>query len=248
VAWHHGDDWVGWAPLPPPIEARAADGSRLDEGDDIAPTHWSFIARRHLGSTRLARRLVSPARNVTILARTRDATRFAMRDGRAVNLGPDITLLERQGRLSIPRKRIVEAGAPPRSRGQLVDRDVIRFYRPEAHRTPPRAPERVRLRELRLPGAVERWRQEAERRGLEQALVGERQRLAREHAHELRLGPGAETIAEIRRRQDAEQQAFETHASALRQVLEGRLQARDAARGQATRREVTRGRGRDQGA
>jgi hypothetical protein len=253
VAWHYGDDWVGWAPLPPSARWDVSVGLQFGDVDAIPAQHWCFVERRYLTDSNVHGRVVSVARNVTLLGRTRDATRFEARAGRPVNDGLDISEVERwQGR-PIARLKVVDVDSPARGRGERVGGGSVGFFRPairdaDARATP--SPE-VQQPEVAMPDPVLRRQQEMERRRLEQSLAEERTRLEREQERELRFQPPGTALDEIRRRHVAEKQAFEGHAAEQRQVLEQRCQrkivkptqAKEAGKRDKGREKGERGRG-----
>jgi hypothetical protein len=170
--------------------------------------------------------VTSVARNVTLLERTRDATRFEVRAGRPMNNGLDINEIERGNGRPITRLKVVDVDSPARGRGERVGGGAVGFFRPairdvDARQAPP--PE-VQEQEVAIPEPVLRRQQETDRRKLEQSLVEERTRLEREQARELRFQPPGTALDEIHRRHAAEKQAFEGHAAEQRQVLEQRYQ------------------------
>jgi hypothetical protein len=88
-----------------------------------------------------------------------------------------------------------------------------------------------------------------QQRQLESDLKAERSRLARDQQDELRAhvaGPGAD---EMRKRHEAEQQAFEAHAAQQRQVLAQRIQKQIVNPGKVKNagKSDGKGRGRDKG-
>jgi hypothetical protein len=251
VAWHYGDDWVGWAPLPPSASWDAAVGLRFGDVDRIPAQHWCFVERAHLTDANVRVRVVSVARNVTLLAETRDATRFEARGGHPVNDGLDINDLERRNGRRIARHRVVDVDAPSRGRGQSAGGGAVGFFRPairdeDLRKAPP--PE-VQQREVAIAEPELRRQQETERRRLDQSLAEERSRLEREHERELRFQPPGTALDVIRRRHAAEKQVLEEHAAEQRQVLEKRYEKRivKPARGKGPGKPREKGQDRERG-
>ncbi len=230
VAWHAGDEWVGWAPLPPTAGWSVSIGLRFGDVGRIPPTHWCFVQPRYLVETNVCSRIAPVARNVTLLGHTRDATRFSVREGRPINQGIDAAVVERASGRSVRRLEVVDLDPGRRGRGHRVRGGRVEFFRPTIRERELRAgpPPEVRRRESAVPTPMPRKEMDRERRRLEQALAKERARLEREHERERIVVSPRTSTDEVRRRHADERLAFERHAAQQRQVLEERLQRRTA--------------------
>lgn len=71
VDWRHGDDYVGWAPLPP-------DDLLVEYRDD--PVYWSFVRPRYLLSPRVYLVFVPPRDRIVIIRRTKIVNRTVIVD------------------------------------------------------------------------------------------------------------------------------------------------------------------------
>jgi hypothetical protein len=80
VDWRYGDDYSGWAPLPP---------DELIETYEVEPTYWIFVPTRYIAAPRLRTYFVPVQRRSVILRSTHIVNRtFATRGSRlAVNPG-----------------------------------------------------------------------------------------------------------------------------------------------------------------
>ena len=228
VAWRASDDWVGWAPLSPAASWSVSFGLKLANVAPVPAPRWSFVPRRYLADSNLRLRITSVARNPTLLTRTHDVTRFASRDGRPVNQGVDIVTVERAIGRNVPRLHIDDADSPLQGRAQVSSRGTIAFFRPRIHVTRGTEPRSVVTRRGNVE-TIETHQQE-ERQRLEGSLALERERLLREREQEQRSPGDADAM---RRRHQAEDQAFEHHAREQREVLEQRLKKRIMSYGQA---------------
>ena len=114
VAWRYGDDWVGWAPLPPRAGWDVSRGLSFSDVNSIPSHDWCFVPQAQILSVNIRLQVSSVARNVTLLQRSRDATRFEVRGGRPANLGIDVAQVERRVRRPVPRVRIVDVSTPAR--------------------------------------------------------------------------------------------------------------------------------------
>ncbi|MGC2046785.1 MAG: DUF6600 domain-containing protein, partial [Pseudolabrys sp.] len=79
VDWRYGEEYVGWAPLPP---------DELIEAYGVEPAYWVFVPSRFIGAPRLRTYYVPPYRRSVILRQTRIVNRTFPVQGRvAVNPG-----------------------------------------------------------------------------------------------------------------------------------------------------------------
>ena len=104
VDWRRGDDYVGWAPLPP--------DDAIYEYDD-EPTYWVFLRPRYLLAPRLHRYFVPPARTTIVIHNTVVINRTIVvehhRNGRArfaVNAGISPAIVAAARRNAVPTYRV----------------------------------------------------------------------------------------------------------------------------------------------
>jgi hypothetical protein len=226
VAWRYGNDWVGWAPLPPMARWDASAGLSYGDADRIPSPEWCFVPRTHVLDVQLRLQVTSVARNVTLLSRSHDATRFEVRNGRPANVGIDVSQIESNGGQRVPRARVVDISAPGRGSGQSAGRGNVGFFRPVVQpAVTGQAPPNARVdRPTTIPTrAVQQQRIEL-RQKVESDLRTEQARLARDQRSELRAQGSRPGIEEIRKNQAAEQQAFQAHAVQQRRVVMERTQ------------------------
>jgi hypothetical protein len=226
VAWRYGDDYVGWAPLPPDAGWDASAGLRYADAGALGPDRWCFVPRRNVLDVNLRIQVTLVARNVTLFGRTRDATRFEVRDGRPANVGLDVTQVEGFTGRRVPRVKIVDAGNPVRGGGRPAGGGgTVHYFRPAVRPMPAGQAPPLEIAQNRNPipdVELQRVRGQQQRK-LESDLKGERTRLQRDQQNELRKqGPGPATEV-VRQQHAAEQQAFEAHATQQRQVLAQRI-------------------------
>ena len=221
VAWRYSDDYVGWAPLPPEATWDAGAGLAFQDQNVIQPNEWCFVPRSHVLDVNVRLEVASVGRNVTMLERSRDATRFEVRDRRPADVGIDVGLIGR----SVPRVSVVDADRPTRSGGRTLGGGVA-FYRPTVRPMPAEQPPVPLSAQSQTPipeRDLQRVRDEQQRK-LENDLTAERARLAADQANELKARTSGPGVDEIRKRHAVEQQAFEAHAAQQRQVLMQRFQ------------------------
>jgi hypothetical protein len=111
VSWRTGDDYVGWAPLPP--EARFVRGTGFSVWVDltygIGPAYYNFCSYRDFGAPVLRPLIIDRRRNVTIINNTVNITNITVNQTRNVifNGGLDPRLVERRGSRPIPTLNLV---------------------------------------------------------------------------------------------------------------------------------------------
>ena len=113
VDWRYGDDWIGWAPLPPSAYWRRG----AFYGDySIEPHHYCFVETRHFAAPGLRNHIVPPERSVTVIKHARPVTKYVVVNDRVVNRAIHPRLIERLGRKVKPVALREVRGAHPRVR------------------------------------------------------------------------------------------------------------------------------------
>ncbi len=79
VSWRDGDEYVGWAPLPPevPWNAEVGIGDWVDVVYGIGPAFYCFCHHRDFGEHRLRSVLMARSWNTTLLVHTHNITHMA---------------------------------------------------------------------------------------------------------------------------------------------------------------------------
>jgi len=107
VSWRTGDQYIGWAPLPPtaePIyEGRDITG-HVDVEFDIGPAYYNFVDVRYIGEPVLRQYIFAPTQNVTYINQTINVTNITYRNKTVYNYGPDLNVVNQ--RTSRPIQRL----------------------------------------------------------------------------------------------------------------------------------------------
>ena len=82
VNWRYGDDFVGWAPLPP---------DELIESYEIQPAYWVFVPGRYMAAPRLRPYIVPVYRRTVLLRETRVVNRTVPVHGVRLAVNPGIS-------------------------------------------------------------------------------------------------------------------------------------------------------------
>jgi hypothetical protein len=256
VAWRYGGDFVGWAPLPPDAGWRSGSGltvsvSFLDSR--INRNGWCFTPVRSFGTTRIRGSIFPPGRNVTLLSRTRNVTRYEVYNSMPAERGLPSRTIERDTGRRFQRYRVVDSRSPSAFRNVSIQGSTIEAFRPRVTG--------VKARIARQPRGGERpsraviQRPQTEQRRFDQRMGQERNALRREQQRE--LGQVARDRArsdEVRRSQQAEMKAQQERETEERRALDQHRKIADQiqrnegrGQGQGQSQDQSRGRGRGQG-
>ncbi len=160
VSWRRSNEYVGWAPLPPEASFQREVGISqwADSYYDIGPTHYAFVRVAEFGSPSLARVVLPPRENVTVIRETRNITHISYRNDVVYDDGPEYDVVVRESREPVRRLRlerredvIVEDGRP-REGGlrATVAGGALRIFAPTVAFSPDVAPTRVARRVERV--------------------------------------------------------------------------------------------------
>ena len=218
VAWHWGDDYCGWAALPPGL-----DWQSRSSWDGVIPGFgWCFVPRRNFYDRHLVGEIVLSARNVTLLGVTREVTRFERRGNVIVNVSLTPELVEQAVGRKVRRLEIADLNSPGTTGTHVKGSTAIAFYRPQVRETRVLAP--LPSRQAR-PAEVtfeKLQRDEAAQRDLAAQQAREKAALANLHVTESRNPPPGVSATELMQRHQAERSAFNDHVVRQTQVLEQR--------------------------
>ena len=223
VSWRWGNQYAGWAPLPPGVEFRAGmDFAQLSFSIPIR--FWIFLQALHFLDNDIYRYTLPYERNVTIINYTSVHNNIYFRDNRIFNEGMGIDNVRRVTRRAVPSYRVQDVRQPGPAR--VVGNDV-QIYRP-AFRTNSDAKPKAVLngdearREL-APARVFEPRQQTALRAQESAVrkrqAEERTLLEKTQSQELRDIERVRSAEQARVRGTAEkakiQQDFRSKAAEL---------------------------------
>jgi hypothetical protein len=214
VTWRAGEDWVGWAPVPPDTVGsdRTTERTPVDDA-------WTFVPRDRVLDERPRRHAASIVRNRTLIEETRPLERSGGDGAGIVDSGPDPARMA----WSVTPRRVVEAAEPvPASRAS--DTSVVTVYRPRITGDPRRdgPPPEVRARPDDGPAGRGRRALEVEEERLDRAIAGVRTRLRDFHARE-KLDQ-TEDEALLHERQAVERKRLDALERRLRRIIETRME------------------------
>lgn len=133
VAWRYGDGYVGWAPLPPDVAWQGAGG--LDWGGfnfDVGFQWywWNFTDERWLSARHLHRHIFPSDRNINIINRTKNITRYGFTHDRIMDHGLDIDRFEHATHQKVPRLKVAGRESMDGMRRARVHGHSLMLFRP----------------------------------------------------------------------------------------------------------------------
>jgi len=254
VAWRYGGGYVGWAPLPPDVGWQSGIGISVNVGEvdrRTARDSWCFAPVREFGTTRIRTSVLPPSRNVTLISRTTNVTRYDVVNSRAAERGLSLVLDHDAGR-KFPRYQVMESTSPADMRGDAVRGRAIVVYRPPAAGVGSK-PVRPSPQQHVAPSRAMIQRLDAEQRQFDQRMQRERATLGREQQRELKEQGQAHAPADqLRQRHQEELQAQQARETRERRALDQRrriIQEMQGNRGEGKNRDQSKdqGQGKDQG-
>ena len=146
VAWRHGDEQVGWAPLPPEAEWDTTGQSYAAFDSFNAPRfspYWIFVAPAFLLAPRVYQHFYPASRNELYFRQTRHVTHYETRNRAVFNRGIDIGLLQRQTGRPVPVLPLRGISHPRDNQWRSGERGHVGVYRPNITSLPPGGAPRV---------------------------------------------------------------------------------------------------------
>ena len=131
VEWRYGDDYVGWAPLPPYAHFSISVGIRFTTRWAAPWSYWSFTHCRHFGAPEISRHIVDGPYTRRLIRTSRSTGSYEIERDRVINRGVDRRYIESRGNTRINPTDISETRE--RSVERLLrdsGRDRIEVYRP----------------------------------------------------------------------------------------------------------------------
>ncbi|MBI1763858.1 MAG: hypothetical protein HYR56_20735 [Acidobacteria bacterium] len=210
VSWRNGNDWLGWAPLPPEI---VWDNGFVEVGlmdSLIPPFYYNFVEERYFNAPRLATYIAQAPRNVALIRETNNITRYEFINQRVLNKAFDTRRIEQATGQAVRTYRIEEAKGPNALRRFQADSGSVSFYRPHLERdNHPFSDENLR-------------RQTEERRTLQQRQQEDRERLHQRHQQELNNPPHGLSPDNLNQRHAEELRELEQQHQRETQLLNNR--------------------------
>ena len=113
VTWSYGNNYVGWAPLPPTVVFGAS--GYAGRAVVLTPTQYVFVPMNRFVGTNVTSVRVSAQQSATIFRQTTPVTRFAVSGGIVRNTGIPVATIQRATGARIETRRISAANTTPRS-------------------------------------------------------------------------------------------------------------------------------------
>ena len=221
VAWRWGDDWIGWAALPPDARWQIGIGLHFGNWPGLDASWWCFTRPRWLLDPRVRERIEPARRNPLFLPRTKPSSDYDDEGGRPRNRGWDVGEIEKRNRRAVPRYKIVDA--PASSPDREVGRE-IRIFRPDVSPSPGLRPPVTTTPVVRT-SEEERVRRQAEDRRVETWYQQQQRQMETRQKVEERQAPPQDAAA-IQRAHEQERKALEEQRAREKEVREKRVEKR----------------------
>jgi len=143
VDWQEGDDYVGWAPLPPnyDIAGGYGGGYGYDSSYRLAPESYVFVQERYFLAPTIVNYVIPRQQVVTIFGRTRNYTNYRVSNNQVYNQGIPVDRIQRVVGRAVPRYQVADLGAnDARQRTARISGNRVEIFRPQVQRNVQVAP------------------------------------------------------------------------------------------------------------
>ncbi|HSU82061.1 MAG TPA: DUF6600 domain-containing protein [Thermoanaerobaculia bacterium] len=130
VSWQEGDDYIGWAPLPPSVTVSF--GGLLSV--TLAPEAYVFVPERYFLAPRIVTYVVPETRVRTFWGRTHNFTRYRQSGDRIYNDGVPVEQVQRFVGRPVPRYQLGDLSANNRRGGARIQGNRVEIFRPQVQR------------------------------------------------------------------------------------------------------------------
>ncbi len=113
VTWSYGNNYVGWAPLPPNIAF--GESGYSGRAVVVSPTQYVFVPMNRFAGANVTSVRIAAKQNATIFRQTTPVTRFGVSGGIVRNTAIDAATIQRASGVRIETRNISEARSTPRS-------------------------------------------------------------------------------------------------------------------------------------
>jgi Family of unknown function (DUF6600) len=226
VAWRFGDDYIGWAPLPPEVGWSFGIGLELGGFDldyGIHGDSWCFIEASRFMDPHIGRYLINPARNVTLMRLTKNVTNYTVANNRIVNNNINVSQWEKLTGRKVIQYRIVEPQAAGKTRTPRMKGTEIEMFRPAISSQKPAAePKNALTPRAGIQTEEMLKRQKGEKDQLNSHYDGNLKELKKHHQQETAHPPKGISQEELNKRHQEEIQALQEQRRRETQALENR--------------------------
>jgi hypothetical protein len=234
VDWQAGNDYIGWAPLPPSIGF--SPGVILNVA--LAPEDFIFVPQQRFLDTRLVNYAVPSWQCGQIYRGTRNFTRYQNFNNQIFNAGVPVDQIQRAIGRPVPRYQVADLGWNQRHQGGQLAQNRLGFFRPQVANTSVAAPSsRPIARRAVLAGAAaaavitaHHAFRAAQARNQQQGLVSQQNRTARQGQlqarQQLRLQGQQRQLAQQQQARFQQQQGRAQRQALVRQQQQAGFQLR----------------------
>jgi hypothetical protein len=220
VAWRYDNDHIGWAPLPWRVGWSVSVGIGSFNIDNAIPwSHWCFIESRHFSERRVLTFVLNPAFNVTIIRQTRNFTNYRYVDKRIVNDSIRISDIERFTRQKVVRYNLADAKSRDQSDRLDAKSARIDIFKPSVSSSKvSHVPSNKYSNTKESKDQIVK-QQNLEQQKLNEAYNKKQEDLKRKHSEDLQNAKDAKVQADLKARQERENQALQEQKQKDAKVL-----------------------------
>jgi len=106
VEWRYDNSYIGWAPLPPYATFSVSFGISFTTHWTTPVHYWNFIPYHHFGNVIHYKDIASVGQTRRLIRTTRTGLQYKVSNGRIINRGVDIAIIERRGKKRISRVQV----------------------------------------------------------------------------------------------------------------------------------------------
>jgi hypothetical protein len=130
VDWHAGNDYVGWAPLPPSYDYRPG----VTVSVDLSPDAFIFVPENRFLETRLVSYAAPRWECDRIYRGTRSFTRYDRFNNQVFNAGFPVDRVQQWTGRRVQRYQVADLGWNQRHQGGRFAQNRVAFFRPQVER------------------------------------------------------------------------------------------------------------------
>jgi hypothetical protein len=219
VAWRWGEQYIGWAPLPPGAEF--APGMGIRGPYDLPDNYWVFVEGQYFQHDYLDRYALPYERNSSALRFSVHRSELALRNRQIFNDGVDVDAVRRLTRMAVTRRELEDAKGP---NDNSVSGRSVRIFRPAMKKNEAAKPKSY-LEQVEAEKNLPRMRdRDLERNGTSAPST---ERLKEDQDRETRILERSQEVEKeaLKRRVEAEEKTASTPAEKQKAAKEGEVQA-----------------------
>jgi hypothetical protein len=121
VSWRSGDDYVGWAPLPPEARDDAGEiGVWADSSFGLDAVQYVFVAVPEFCAPAIQRVVLSPQQNIVVINKTVNITNISIKNRVVINRGPKVEVIKNRSKHPVTQLTVDRTPVASQRPGQSI--------------------------------------------------------------------------------------------------------------------------------